>query len=214
MEVKLLKYETSYKENFKPFIRVFDTELKKSKSIEIDNIYEYYMPYSKGTYTYVNDSTLKLEKYLGSAKDAKDQYGVFNPIDRYVRDNFWKTDYNDNPRIWYLDIETRSGINSKGFPEPEFALEEICLIQIYDSVTETMYVLGLRDFELESGYSTPYSLNYLKFNTEYEMLEAYLKMFAKMDPLIIYAWNGDNFDYPYIFNRLKNLGFEDRKSVV
>lgn len=207
----MLKYETSYKENFKPFIRVFDTELKKSKSIEIDNTYEYYMPYSKGTYTYVNDSTLKLEKYLGSAKDAKDQYGVFNPIDRYVRDNFWKTDYNDNPRIFYIDIETRSGINSKGFPSPELALEEICLIQIYDSVTETMYVLGLRDFELESGYSTPYSLKYLKFNTEYEMLEAYLKMFAKMDPLIIYAWNGDNFDYPYIFNRLKNLGFDTQK---
>lgn len=105
----MLKYESSYREKFKPFIRVYDTELKRSKSIEIDNTYEYFMPYSKGCYTYVNDPSLKLEKFIGSYKDSKDQYGVFNPIDRYVRDHFWKTGYNETPRTFYIDIETRSG---------------------------------------------------------------------------------------------------------
>lgn len=207
----MLKYESSYKEKFKPFIRVYDTELKRSKSIEIDNTYEYFMPYSKGCYTYVNDPSLKLEKFIGSYKDSKDQYGVFNPIDRYVREHFWKTGYNETPRTFYIDIETRSGINSRGFPTPDLALEEICLIQFFDSLTKTMYVLGLKDFKLQKDYKTDYELKYLKFDNEYDMLDAYLKIFNKMDPLIVYAWNGDNFDFPYIFNRLKNLGFETNR---
>lgn len=207
----MLKYESSYREKFKPFIRVYDTELKRSKSIEIDNTYEYFMPYSKGSYTYVNDPSLKLEKFIGSYKDSKDQYGVFNPIDRYVRDHFWKTGYNETPRTFYIDIETRSGQNSRGFPTPDLALEEICLIQFFDSLTKTMYVLGLKDFKLEKDYKTDYELKYLKFDNEYDMLDAYLKIFNKMDPLIVYAWNGDNFDFPYIFNRLKNLGFETNR---
>lgn len=204
----MLRFETSFKEKFTPFVRVYDTDLKKSVKIEIPNQYEYYKPFSKGTYSYVNDKSLKLEKYLGTAKDARDNYGVFNPIDRYVRDNFWQTGYNENPRIFYLDIETRS---AGSFPLPELAEQEITLIQVYDNFTGCMYVLGLRDYYQEPGYECEFPVKYLKFDTEYDLLDAYLKIFERLDPLIIYAWNGDNFDYPYIYNRLKNVGLDTQR---
>ena len=37
-------------------------------------------------------------------------------------------------------------------------------------------------------------------------------MFNKLNPLLILAWNGNGFDYPYIVNRLKNLGFSESLS--
>lgn len=199
----MLKYEAPFRDGWKPCIRVFDTETQKSKTIHIDDKYEYYVPYSKGSYTFIGDKTLKMDKCLGTYKDSKDQFGVFNPTDRYVRDNFWRKSYNDNPRIWYLDIETRS---EGAFPAPEHASQQICLIQFFDTVSETMFVLGLRDFEFEPGYSVPYNFKYLKFLTEYEMLEAFVKIFKKADPLIIYAWNGYGFDFPYLYNRFKKIG--------
>ena len=132
-------FETSYKEGFDNYVRVFDETTKKSKSIKVPNKYEYFIPNENGVFSYVYDKDLKMASHEGTYKDAEGNYGIFNPIDRYVRDNFWKSKkYNLNPRIFYLDIETRSGVNSKGFPKPEFALEEVCLIQIYDNIEKKM----------------------------------------------------------------------------
>ena len=202
-------FETSYKEGFDNYVRVFDETTKKSKSIKVPNKYEYFIPSENGVFSYVYDKDMKMASYEGTYKDAEGNYGIFNPIDRYVRDNFWKSKkYNLNPRIFYLDIETRSGVNSKGFPKPEYALEEVCLIQIYDNIEKKMIVLGLRDFHEQDDYKTIYEYKYLKCKNEIELLETFLTIFKKLNPLIIYAWHGDGFDYPYLYNRLKNLGMD------
>lgn len=98
-----------------------------------------------------------------------------------------------------------------GFPVPEKAAEPISLMQFYDNKNETMFVLGLRDWKHQDDYSFDYNVKYIKCNDEIHLLETYLKIFAKLDPLIIYAWNGSGFDFPYIHNRLKNLGMDTSK---
>lgn len=200
-----MKFEATWKEGFDNFIRVFDETTNKSSEIKIPNNYEYYEVNSKGNYTYILDKNIHLQKCLGYYKNAKGKYGVRKPSEIYIRDNFWGHSYNLKPRIFYLDIETRS-IGS--FPTPELANQEITLIQVFDSFTKTMYVFGLRDYKPQEGYELEYSVKYVKCNSEVELLEKYFKFFKFLNPLIIFAWNGDGFDFPYLYNRLKNLGLD------
>lgn len=206
-------FESSWRDGFQFFERVYDTDLKKSIKRELNSTYEWYEPKSNGLYSYILDENVKLDKKISnSPKDGRDKYGFLDPLYKNIRDNYWnKNAYNLKPRIFYLDIETRVGINSTGFPVPEKAAEEICLMQFYDNYSETMFVLGNREWKHKNDYNLGYNIQYIACKDEIELLETYLKIFQKLDPLIIYAWNGDGFDYPYIFNRLKNLGFDTNR---
>lgn len=200
-----MKFEAAYKKGFDNFVRVFNENTKKSEELKISNNYEYYEPSARGNFSYILDNSIKLERKLGYFKNAKGKYGVRKPHEIFIRDNFWGHSYNLNPRIFYLDIETRS---VGEFPAPEKANQEITLIQIFDNYTKTMYVFGLRDYKPQEGYELEYPVKYIKCNNEIELLEKYFKFFKLLNPLIIFAWNGDGFDFPYIFNRLKNLGLD------
>lgn len=204
----MIKFETSWREDFKFYERVFNTDLNKSMKKEVKSLYEWYEPSSNGLYTSVIDSSIRLEKkQSSSSKDGRDKYGFLDPMYKNIRDNYWNKDlYNLNPRTFYLDIETRVGQNSNGFPIPEKALEEICLMQFFDNITNTMFVLGNRAWKHETNYKFDYIIKYVQCNDEIEILNNFVKIFKALDPLIIYAWNGNEFDFPYIHNRMKNLG--------
>lgn len=204
-------FETSFKEGFDYYERVIDESTGKSSKRKIDDKFEYYTEVSSGLYSYVLDSSVKLTKKLGTSKDARDNYGVLDPIYRNIRDSYWgKNKVNLAPRIWYLDIETRS---LDGFPDPGIANQQISLVQIYDNKEDVIIMLGLRDWKHQQDYEFEKKVKYIKCESEIQLIENYLNIFNKLDPLIIYAWNGDGFDFPYIYNRLKNLGIDtDRLS--
>lgn len=203
-------FESSWKQEFDFYERVYDTELKKSIKRQIDNKYEWYVPKSNGLYTCILDDNVRLEKVKSSSpKEGRDKYGFSEPIYSNIRDNYAKdSKYNMKPRIWYIDIETRSiGL----FPEPSRADQEITLMQFYDSELNVMFCLGTRDWKHEKDYQFDYPVKYIKCDNEIHLIETYLNIFAKLDPLIIYAWNGRGFDFPYIHNRLKNLKIDTNR---
>lgn len=199
-------YEAHYKDGFEWKFRVFDDQLNRSKSLHVSSLYEYFVKDQYGEFTAVSDSDVKLSRRLGSYKDAINNYGMFNPHDKYIRDNFQNRAYNMNPRVWYLDIETR--VTRGEFPTPSKAQEEISLIQIFDNKSRTMLVLGRRPYKPQKDYELEYPVRYIQCSSELELLRNYITVFKKLDPLIIYAWNGDNFDYPYMFNRFSNVGLD------
>ena len=268
-------FETSWFDNFKVYERVFDTDTGTTRVNQIDGKSEYFVEDPKGLYTNFLDDSIKYSKKFGNAKDAREHAGSCSPIYRNIRDNYIETkSFNKNPRVWYLDIETRSGVHYKisdqrqvllknketgeitrttledtqklkesslqnylisedgfnfsevqystlfektqSFPDPELAEQEITLIQILDNLEKTVYILGTRDFELSDleklGYSFDYSVKYANCKTEIQLLKTFLALFNKLNPLLILAWNGNGFDYPYIVNRLKNLGFTESLS--
>lgn len=102
---------------------------------------------------------------------------------------------------------------NKGFPVPEKAEEPITTYQIYDSLSETMIILGLRNWKHESDYNNKFNfpIKYIKCKDEIHLHRTYLEIFKKLDPLIIYAYNGSGFDFPYIHNRLKKLNLDVNK---
>jgi len=95
-----------------------------------------------------------------------------------------------------------------GFPVPEKAAEPISLFQIFDNKAKVLFVLGLRDWIHERDYHFDYSVKYVKCQNEIELIQTFLTIFKKLDPLIIYAWNGMGFDFPYIYTRLNKLGMD------
>jgi DNA polymerase elongation subunit (family B) len=95
-----------------------------------------------------------------------------------------------------------------GFPVPEKAQEQISLLQFFDSKEKLMIILGLRDWKHRDDYEFDFPVKYIKCKNEVHLLESFLNIFKKLDPLIIYAWNGSGFDFPYIYNRIKNLGID------
>jgi len=206
------QFEATWREGYQFFERAYDTNLQKSIKKPIDLPYEWYEPQSKGLYTYILDESIRLEKKQGNAKQGRDQYGFLDPMYRNIRDNYWNKEggYNTKPRIWYLDIETRVGTASTGFPVPEKAAEPISMFQFYDNKEDVMILLGVRDWKHESDYANKFDfpIKYINCDNEVKLIETYLSIFAKLDPLIIYAWNGGGFDFPYIYNRMKNLGMD------
>ena len=271
-------FESTWRTKFEFFERYYCTVQNKSISKRINLKYEWYEPQSKGLYSSILDDSIKLEKKQGSAKQGRDNYGFLDPMYRNIRDNYWSTkQYNSEPRVWHLDIETRVSRSYKhpvhesqkikvrklgtalsvdtctetsivelrnalydgseetfeyfneltktwdclntslyfqrntGFPVPEKALEPISLMQFFDTKENVMFILGLKDWKHESDYEFDYPVKYIKCNNEIHMLEVYLGIFAKLDPLIIYAWAGAGFDFPYIHNRMKKLGMDTSK---
>ena len=204
------KFEATWRDGYQMFERTYDTNLNRSVKKPINLPYEWFEQSSKGLYTYILDDSIKLEKKQGSAKNGREHYGFCDPMYRNIRDNYWNKDggYNTEPTIWYLDIETRVGTCSTGFPVPEKAAEPISLFQIYDSVQQTMIVLGVREWEKQNEYTFDYPVKYIKCDDEIHLIDTFLNIFKKLDPLVIYAWNGSGFDFPYIYNRIKNLGMD------
>ena len=263
-------FETSWNQDFKYWERVYNPSTGKSEVHEILGKTEYYVWDPKGLYTGLIDGR-KYTKRLGSGKDAQDKYGVCKPLYRNIRDHYWKEGtFNTNPRIWYLDIETRSGKRflhrirkdrdkvvylkdkttgtikeikfkevhsiqnennylfsydnqeyselknmdfmekTEAFPVPMKAQHEVTLIQIYDNKEKKLFVLGLKDFNLKElqdlGYTLETEVRYINCQNEVKLLTIFIQLFRKLDPLVLFAWNGLGFDYLYLHNRLKYLG--------
>lgn len=196
-------FETTFRDGYDYFERYFNTETNKSEYHKIDSKYEYFVPYSFGEYKLITDQNLRLTRLEGTAKQAKDQMGVIQPVYKHIRDTYWKNGtYNLSPRIAYLDIETRA----KGEPDPLNAPEQITLIQVLDSKTNQAIVLGLRPWEPEEDYKLECDVKYVHCQDEISLLETFVKVFRAINPVVVYAWNGDGFDFPYLYNRMKNLG--------
>lgn len=210
-----MKFESAFfdKEDYKYKARLDDNGTTILK--EIDGHYEFFEPDSRGLYTCITEPEIKLRKVHGRSKDTEGKYGVTSPVYRYIRDFFWtdeskektgmKSDeYNMKPRVWYLDIETRA----LSAPDPVNTPNEMTLIQIYDTVLKKMIVLGRKPYTPEEDYPHGVEVQYVTIEDERLLLKTYSDLVKKLKPLIVFAWNGEGFDFPYLYNRMKLLGLE------
>ncbi len=199
-------FEDSFTIKGKTYIREYDDSLKKSVKRLTKYKSEYYVYDPMGEYKGFLDNK-PLRKVEGSSWNVSDAYGSRKAKYVAIRDENPK--YNYDPRVWYLDIETKVGTE---FPKPEDADQEISCIQFLDSKENKVYLLSTFDFVYKDDYDFPIECDYRYFETEIELIEGYLKLFKELDPMVIYAWGGDNFDFPYMYNRLKMYGLEKKLS--
>lgn len=167
---------------------------------------ETYIEDPNGNYTYFLDNSIKLKK-INKKTDQK-TYGSTNPGQITVRDKYWRPDnslYNYDANYWFLDIETTAykKIDIENCPET------IVTIQIFDVSKKEVFLIYTKDSKLKQY---KYKVNKILVDSEQETLSTYFKLVSILKPLVVYAWNGDGFDFQYMFRRTLTNGLEPKFS--
>ncbi|WP_256392073.1 DNA-directed DNA polymerase [Natronoarchaeum rubrum] len=139
-----------------------------------------------------------------------------------VHDEVEAVESTARPRVNTFDIEVD---DRHGFPEPEDAEQPIVCLTSHDSYDDE-YVVWLYDAPV-GGVDAPEALGEYDpmaedadyevrtFDSEEAMLRAFLEYVEDTDPDVLTGWNFEDFDAPYLVNRLENLGLSyDRLSRV
>lgn len=122
----------------------------------------------------------------------------------------------NSPRTWFCDIEVE--VTDDGFPEPEHAPNRITTICFAHG--QKAFVLSIKpldggditDIQAEvneyfNKYNSNFTVKFIPFENEYEMLYVFFNKYIPQMPLIT-GWNFVNFDWKYMVNRCKKLNID------
>ncbi len=183
------------------------------KNYELEEVKNWYISNSRGTNGVKNwdgrPVTMRKSRNLN-------KFGVRDFIeDLSEEDKKLLLAYN-KPKMYVVDIETEI---TEGFASPEKAENRILTFSIVTPDKHAI-VLGLEELgkaesvsiELENNeyfeeFGDEWKFSYFKFNSEEEMITAFLKKFVTKFPLMT-GWNFIDYDWTYIMNRCKRLGID------
>jgi DNA polymerase elongation subunit (family B) len=103
----------------------------------------------------------------------------------------------------YLDIETERG-EAINLAYCQRAPMKVTAIAIYDETGGQYYAYVLDQARLLEN-SNNEDINVIPCANEASLLIAFLDKWIEIDPTIVIHWNGDNFDIPYLYNRMKKV---------
>ena len=141
-------------------------------------------------------------------------------IFKFTKDdpNLFESDVAETTRV-LVDTYTDSDVPSEGhvtltydiecemdtgLPDVEKSENELTAIGLHDSATDHYWVLIMdkagKMSEKKTGNRTV-----IPFRDERDMCMKYLDLYEYINPTIVTGWNIDNFDTPYLYNRIKRL---------
>ena len=181
------------REKFYPTLFVDSKKRTRYKTLEGD----YVESIEPGT---VRDCREFIKKY-----DEVENFNVYGNerfIYQYISEKYPEQELKfdiEKIKLVTLDIEVKS---ENGFPDVESAAEEILLISIQDYTTKQITTWGLGDFNNKQK-----NVTYKSFNTEYELLNAFINWWMIEDntPEVITGWNSKLYDIPYVCRRLERV---------
>lgn len=156
----------------------------------------------------------EMSDYIKSYGDIPSElWGNKNIVPQYIYETFGQTIEYDKTKVRgaIIDIEvlTRQKIGGNwvdgGFPvasKAEFPVNAICQ---YDTLTQKYHVHTLADWTPEKSCFPELAEKtiYRKYDTEEQLLECWLSEFRNNYPHYISGWNIENFDIPYLINRIR-----------
>lgn len=148
-------------------------------------------------------SMYECKEWLNKYKDVDgvSVYGHETATYQYIAEQYPEEieDFDINKiRLYTIDIETAAEFG--GFPQPEYAQEEILLITIQDYATKKIYTWGSRPFsEVMNNYT------YYECANESDLLNKFLSFWEANYPDVVTSWNGNSFDIPYMINRIRRI---------
>ena len=165
-----------------------------------------YTPYAfrkdpKGNYRSIFGD--KLSKVTSFVKNDPDLFESDVPeTTRLLVDMYGDSDLPSNGIITMaFDIEVEM---ISGTPDPELGLNEVTSIAYHDSVTSEYTVLVL-DKKRRVQSTSVGNRHVISCVNEKDLLLKFLEALEEIKPHILTGWNSDNFDIPYLYNRIKRL---------
>ena len=120
-------------------------------------------------------------------------------LDRYHKSD----DPSKNHIELFFDIEVEV---TGGFPDPAKANNKITSIALYNKAEDCNVVFIISD-KIQSYGSDNTTVKV--FETEQQLLKAFLKYWINTKPTIISGWNINKFDIPYLYNRILKIFGEE-----
>ena len=163
-----------------------------------------YLPNNSGECVSLDGT--RLTKVDGNHKDNSSAYeSDINEEVRTLIDLYYESDLvSKGHRDFFFDIETERDEN--GYSTATEARARITSIAYYDKFNNDRRVL-LLDEERRLNCAGFEGDGYVVevFTSEATMLTRFINIFAEIKPTVISGWNTDNYDIPYLINRIKNI---------
>lgn len=123
---------------------------------------------------------------------------------RFLLDNTIK--FSSKRRICYFDIETDMSLDIINTPK------KVLSIAVNDSLTDMSGIIVLDESIVKNSYDILNDKSFVvKCKTEYDLLNTFIDYVTTYDFDILCAYNLNNFDFPYIINRMKMCNVDFRK---
>ncbi len=173
---------------YKPSLFISSNKSSKFKTLEGKSV-------EKIEFSGIEDAREFLKKY--ESIDNFTVYGNTNYHYCYLSDTFTgQVDYDPNQvKVMFLDIETSY---EDGFPNPQSVQEPVIAITI--KLKDKFYVYGTKEFKTEDK-----NVFYFKCDDEKDLLSRFVQKWQELDPDIISGWNIEEFDIPYLINRISRV---------
>jgi DNA polymerase elongation subunit (family B) len=157
---------------------------------------EYVKPIQPGTIPECREFLQRYESVDNFPIFGNNRYEYAYIADEYPDDILWDV---SKILIAYLDIEVGS---ENGFPEPRDANESITAISI--KVKGNYFVFGCGDYSKHRD-----DVHYAKCRDESDLIRRFLDLWTRWHPDVVTGWNVEQFDIPYLANRIIKLFGED-----
>ncbi|MEM4385243.1 MAG: DNA polymerase domain-containing protein [Candidatus Anstonellales archaeon] len=158
-------------------------------------------------------------------------YNIPGSIEKYYSSKYYSEKKNDNisvdQKLSFIitDIEVYTdNLNNISFSQLMSYSFKITSISCYYNIDDEYRVFFLGTISSDEnkiisrlkkdGYiDSDIKLTISTYDDESKMLESYFSYLKNKDPLILTGFNSDEFDYPYLFNRIANINSNYKKIV-
>lgn len=191
-------YQNVYYEKEKSIIHCWDDE----KGYFTSKYRRYgYVRDGNGAHTSIHGERLKKINFWKSEDDIELYESDVNEVTRFLIDQYGDSDeVSKGHTIFTFDIEVE--MNS-GLPDINEAQNAMTSVAGHDSVSGDYFVYVVNPGEKID--KTIKGARVISFDTEEDMVMAFLNKWKEINPTIVTGWNIDYFDVTYLYNRIKVL---------
>ncbi len=147
------------------------------------------------------NTSYERKEYIASNEGRK-FYENVTPVQQLLLDVYWEhnedEDFDKFPlKIYFIDIEA---VSENKFSEPSDPKDPINVITVYDSLSKQFHVWGLKRYTPKED-----DVEYYYCSSEEVLLNKFIDFMKKDPPDILSGWYSDNYDIPYIINRINSM---------
>lgn len=128
---------------------------------------------------------------------------------KFIHDN--KITWSTKRHILYLDIQNWPDLQNPKWNMPENARQPITSIQLYSNFTKRYMLISWHpDFQNNQKVQIIQKSNvsYVICRNQVQMIKYFMQIFKQLNPDIVTGWYSNNFDIPYIINRMVMLSLD------